>query len=126
MSSSEEVSIEDWQEAFSLKVKTKSFEQFSLFLIDIKTTNSNFSLQVNETGEKLTNLVQKNLLYNILFKDHKSIDFWTQYLEYVSSIFSEKKLQLQRLYFKANEILDCQKEDIKYLTLQLKIISFKQ
>jgi hypothetical protein len=126
MSSSEEVSIEDWQEAFSLKVKTKSFEQFSLFLIDIKTTNSTFSLQVNETGEKLTNLVQKNLLYNILFKDHKSIDFWTQYLEYVSSIFSEKKLQLQRLYFKANEILDCQKEDIKYLTLQLKIISFKQ
>lgn len=82
--------LDDWQQAFNERLKTKTFEQFSLLLFDVDTADPK----------------QSKLLQKILFTDHTSVVYWGDYIEYVFSIFPNRKLQLQRLLNKALEFVD--------------------
>lgn len=81
---------EGWIKNFEEKIKSKSFEQFSLLMFDFKTAKYE----------------QKELLRLILFSNHLSTVFWKDYIEYTFNAFKEKKLHLQRLINKALELLD--------------------
>lgn len=104
--------MDDFVEAFNTKVKTKSFEQFHLMMIDWKSGSAR----------------QKQALYQILFVDNKSVDFWKEYVEMVVGLFPERKLQLQRLISKALELLDEKqmKENPKYLAIHIALANCKR
>jgi hypothetical protein len=100
-----------WLEAFNEKIKTKSFEQFSLLLCDVQRAPE----------------VQKQLLAAILFNDHRSLINWVAYLEYANHVFGSRKLQLQRLLNKALELLDENlfKNEKSYLNIHLSSAALK-
>lgn len=103
--------MDDFVEAFNMRVKTKTFEQFHLMMIDWKSCLPR----------------QKQSLYNILFVDAKSIDFWKDYIDLVVSLFPERKLQLQRVISKAIELLDEKqfKDNAKYLAIHISLANCK-
>lgn len=90
-------------EAFNAKVKTKTFEQFSLMMIDWKSASTQ----------------QKQLLYNILFLDSKSVDYWKDYIDIVLRLFPKQTLQLQRLISKAIEVVELMQDNAKYLAIHI-------
>lgn len=102
---------ESWQKAFEAKIKTKSFETFSLFMFDQKTNEAQ----------------QRQLLGSILFDDHKSPKVWAAYIQYVSEKFKDKKSHLQRLINKALELLDekALANDRDFLSIHLCSINLK-
>jgi len=106
------ISQDEWIAAFNLKLKQKSFEQFSILLFDL-----------NQCGVE-----QKQLLYPILFQDHKSVYSWEQYILYCIGHFPEKKLQVQRLISKGLEVLDAEalKDDPTFLKIQLIQINLRR
>lgn len=104
--------MEDYVECFNTRVKTKSFEQFHLMMVDWKSAS----------------MRQKQILYNILFLDAKSVDYWKDYVDLVVELFPDRKLQLQRLISKALEMLDEKqlKENPKYLSIHISLAQFKR
>lgn len=81
--------LKNWIDAFNSKLKTKAFEQFSILICDFKKCQQK----------------QKDLLYKILFIDHKAANYWSDYIEFVVNSFSDRRLQLQRLINKSFELL---------------------
>lgn len=104
--------MEDFVEAFNGRVKTKPFEQFHLMMIDWKSGSAR----------------QKQALYNLLFVDAKSVEYWREYVELVVSLFPERKLQLQRVISKALELLDEKslKDHAKYLAIHIALAHCKR
>mmetsp|Transcript_31467 Transcript_31467/g.34392 ORF Transcript_31467/g.34392 Transcript_31467/m.34392 type:complete len:814 (+) Transcript_31467:71-2512(+) len=102
---------EIWLQMFERKIKSKSFEQFSLLMFDFKTAK----------------IEQKQLLHPILFSDHLSSVYWKGYIEYAFQTFKEKKLHLQRLINKALELLEEKKFlcDRSFLAIHLSSIELK-
>jgi hypothetical protein len=123
-----EKSIEQWNEQFSQRLKTKTFEQFSLLLCDVAPA-ADFSVEKRKSislKSNTNNARQKELLYNILFEsiesdecnkklsleEKKSFDecyckSWAEYLECTFQLhFPDRKLQLQRLVNKSLEFLN--------------------
>lgn len=100
-----------WLDAFDQKIKTKSFEAFSLLLCDF-----------SRAPDK-----QKVLLNEILFKDHCSATYWAAYIEYACKTFPTRKLQLQRLINKGLELLDeaIYKNDKDYLIIHINLANLK-
>ncbi len=103
---------EIWLQMFERKIKSKSFEQFSLLMFDFKTAK----------------IEQKQLLHPILFSDHLSSVYWKGYIEYAFQTFKEKKLHLQRLINKALELLEEKKFlcDRSFLAIHLSSIELKR
>lgn len=103
--------MEDFVEAFNARVKTKPFEQFHLMMIDWKSGSTR----------------QKQALYNLLFVDAKSVEYWREYVDLVVSLFPERKLQLQRVISKALELLDEKqlKDHAKYLAIHIALAHCK-
>ena len=102
----------EWIAEFNRKIRVKAFEQFSLLLCDIDTSDAE----------------QKEKLEKILFNDHTSPVFWLSYVDYVSRIFPERKLQLQRLVNKALELIDesSNKDVESYIKLHLQSAALKR
>lgn len=98
---------EECIEAFNKHLKTKTFEHFSILLYD----NNKSSIE------------QKQLLYKILFEDHKSIINWSKYIDCTIQTFPDRKLQLQRLINKSLEFLNAETEIKSDAELYRKIIS---
>ncbi len=100
------MSIEDsqWLDAFQQKIKKRNFEQFGILLFNFH----------DSTAE------QKTLLHKILFQDHTSVQFWSDYIQYACNNF-DKKNHLQRLANKALEFLDEQilRDDSLFLRIHL-------
>lgn len=78
-----------WIIKFNENIKTKTYENFNILLFDIIKYDDK----------------QKELLYNILFIDNQSIEYWSNYIDYIVSIFPDRKLQIQRLINKSMEII---------------------
>ena len=95
-----------YHNAFNSKIKTKPFEQFSVLMFDLETSN-------NE---------QKNLLDQILFGDQNSAQSWLDYVTYVMSIFPDQKMQVQRLVNKAISCVDENKYHTSKHLLKLHLI----
>lgn len=103
----------EYFEAFNAKIKTKTFEQFTLLLCDLSKA----------TPE------QKRLLGAILFDNHQAPENWLQYLEYITTWFADRKLQIQRLYCKAIELIpenELTKNNPKYLQIHLHVANMKR
>lgn len=78
-----------WFTKFNNNIKTKTYENFNILLFDtIKYDNK-----------------QKDLLYKILFINYQSIEYWSNYIDYIISVFPDRKLQIQRLINKSMEII---------------------
>lgn len=104
---------DEYFEAFTSKIKTKTFEQFTLLLCDLSKA----------TPE------QKRLLGGILFENHRSPENWLQYLDYITTWFADRKLQIQRLYCKALELIpenELTKSNPKYLQIHLHVADMKR
>lgn len=103
---------EQYIQAFNSKVRRKQFEQFSVLLCDLHTSNSQ----------------QKKLLQTVLFAEEHSPVNWLDYINYVNVLFPTRKLQLFRLVNKAIECIDEDKyrNNKQYLLLHLAVIRFKQ
>jgi hypothetical protein len=103
--------MDDWVNAFNINIKTKSFEKFNVMMFDPTTASK----------------TQKAALAKILFDDHKSVQFWGDYIDCVCSVFPDRKLQLQRLVSKALEILDSKEmlDNRTYTTINLQAAALK-
>lgn len=88
-SSQQQQSFDLWINKFNTNLKTKTYENFSILLFDIMKYDNK----------------QKDLLYKILFINYQSIEFWSNYIDYIISIFPDRKLQIQRLINKSMEII---------------------
>lgn len=88
-SSQQQQSFDLWMNKFNTNLKTKTYENFSILLFDIMKYDNK----------------QKDLLYKILFINYQSIEFWSNYIDYIISIFPDRKLQIQRLINKSMEII---------------------
>ena len=103
----ENCSDENYVFAFNAKIKLKSFEQFSLLLCDLEKCDK----------------TQKSLLYNILLKDHTSPTYWFDYVNFATTTFTGRKMQLQRLVNKAIECIDEEKHRMNKSNLLLHLSS---
>lgn len=101
-----------WKDAFKRKLKTKTFEEFSILMLDFN----------NSPDE------QKQLLQNILFNNHSSLEYWNLYLNYCFKLYFDKKSELQLLVNKAIEVLDegGLREDPGYHDILLKSIELRR
>ena len=88
-SSQQQQSFDLWINKFNNNLKTKTYENFSILLFDIVKYDNK----------------QKELLYKILFINYQSIEYWSNYIDYIISIFPDRKLQIQRLINKSMEII---------------------
>lgn len=105
---------DNWMKVFTEKLKVKAFEQFSILLCD--PMNPSCDLQ------------QKQELYNILFVNHKSPNFWESYISSCERLYPEKKLQLQRLLNKAIETIDEKehKDSDAYINIHIQVAAIKR
>jgi hypothetical protein len=78
-----------WFTKFNDNIKTKTYENFNILLFDIIKYDNK----------------QKDLLYKILFINYQSIEYWSNYIDYIISVFPDRKLQIQRLINKSMEII---------------------
>ena len=78
-----------WFTKFNNNIKTKTYENFNILLFDIIKYDNK----------------QKDLLYKILFINYQSIEYWSNYIDYIISVFPDRKLQIQRLINKSMEII---------------------
>ena len=78
-----------WFTKFNSNIKTKTYENFNILLFDIIKYDNK----------------QKDLLYKILFINYQSIEYWSNYIDYIISVFPDRKLQIQRLINKSMEII---------------------
>lgn len=78
-----------WFIKFNNNIKTKTYENFNILLFDIIKYDNQ----------------QKDLLYKILFINYQSIEYWSNYIDYIISVFPDRKLQIQRLINKSMEII---------------------
>lgn len=78
-----------WFIKFNNNIKTKTYENFNILLFDIIKYDNK----------------QKDLLYKILFINYQSIEYWSNYIDYIISVFPDRKLQIQRLINKSMEII---------------------
>lgn len=78
-----------WFIKFNNNIKTKTYENFNILLFDIIKYDDK----------------QKDLLYKILFINYQSIEYWSNYIDYIISVFPDRKLQIQRLINKSMEII---------------------
>jgi hypothetical protein len=101
-----------WVRAFEEKIKTKSYESFSLLLFDWKLAEEH----------------QKTLLSQLLFEDHLSPQNWSNYLSCMVERFQDKKSHIQRIINKALELLDERKflNDRHFLQIHLFSIELKR
>jgi hypothetical protein len=102
-----------WLDAFQQRLKKRTFEQFSILLLDF-----------NECCQE-----QKRLLEKILFDDHNSVDHWSRYIRFVSVHFDQKnQLQLQRLINKALEFLNEKqlKDNSQFLEIHILLAKLKR
>jgi hypothetical protein len=99
-------------EIFNEKLKTKTFEQFSILMCDLDQCDPD----------------QRCLLHSLLVDDYKSVKNWSEYISYVVSNNPERKLQLQRLINKSLEFLDESelKDDKHYLAIHLESAKLKR
>jgi hypothetical protein len=102
----------DWLTAFDQKIKKKSYDQFSIFILEWKTASTE----------------QKEALGKILFVDHTSLKYWDEYISLCFNLFAEtKKVQVQRLINKAIESFDegQYNQDELFLDLYLRAMQLK-
>jgi hypothetical protein len=78
-----------WFTKFNNNIKTKTYENFNILLFDIIKYDNK----------------QKDLLYKILFINYQSIEYWSNYIDHIISVFPDRKLQIQRLINKSMEII---------------------
>ena len=86
MKALDDLTLEDWRDAFS-KIRVRSSESFSHLLCDV--------------DDDKESRAKKEVLYRILFMDHKSSSSWYEYCMITIKQFPSRKLQLQRLINKA-------------------------
>ena len=98
-----------WLEQFNRTIKQNPHDQFSALICDLESCESR----------------QRELLHNLLFRNHNSARFWFEYCKFIVESFPQRKLQLQRLVNKAfNFINEVENRDDKHF-VQLHLLSAK-
>ena len=93
----------EYIESFDLRLKQKSFEQFSILLCDPDSCQAQ----------------HKTLLERLLFsseESHRCPQIWLDYINYSTKVYPDRKMQLQRL---VNKAIDCVDESKHRATKQL-------
>ena len=102
----------DWVDEFTSKLQNKQYEQFSILMCDIDSCEPQ----------------QRELLRNILFKDHTSLKYWYDYVNCVAKLFPDRKNQVQRVINKAIECIDERenKDNRQYIELHIQCAKLQQ
>ena len=117
------VKYSEWNAMFTKKIQKRKFENFSLLLCDVdEDLLDSCGVQDEDSQE------QRQLLHRVLFEDHLSVDYWSDYCCHTIAKFPSRRLQLQRLINKALEFIDEQTntDGTKYLNLHMHLAKLKR
>ena len=109
----------EWNAMFTKKIQKRKFENFSLLLCEVDED----LIDGDDDSQE-----HRRLLHRVLFEDHMSVEYWSDYCCHTIAKFPSRRLQLQRLINKALEFIDEEKNAAcaKYLNLHVQLVILKR